>query len=163
LIFFLRVSLRRGSASRFGCASLHASKPRAQARPPFSSFPSPFCAARLCSSAPPPFTPPNPPTPAHPASHPLTLPAPPPHAARPGPPLRLASSSPLHPPALPSPLIFFLRVSLRRGSASRFGCASLHASKPRAYARRSFSSFASRFGAARQVASAAPRFTPRNP
>src|SRR5262247_2300751 len=33
----------------------------------------------------------------------------------------------------------------------------------RAYARRSFSSFASRFGAARQVASAAPRFTPRNP
>src|SRR5262249_56300463 len=65
--------------------------------------------------------------------------------------------------SLRSPLIFFLRVSLRRGSASRFGCPSLHASNPRAYARRSFSSFASRFGAARQVASAAPRFTPRNP
>src|SRR5262245_47326565 len=131
---------------------------RAYARRSFSSFASRFGAARQVASAAPRFTPRNPaPTL---AAHflPSRL-----ASARLGKSLRLRLASRLETPRLRSPLIFFLRVSLRRGSASRFGCASLHASKPRAYARRSWSSFASRFGAARQVASAAPRLTPRNP
>src|SRR5262245_36304603 len=60
-------------------------------------------------------------------------------------------------------LTFFLRASLRRGSAARSAVLRSQASKPRACARRSFSSLAPRSRAARRLAPLYSARKPRNP